>query len=105
MHCFFITLIIHYTAELCVYQLWHTHLFAINVMLSILHILIQMHFLRATVLQQALSTPFVSVPRSIPSSNVMLDYCSCHRIEDNVKALTEAIIFATDNRKSVSNSM
>ena len=59
-----------------------------------------MHLLRATVLQQALSTPLVSVPRSIPPGNVVSDYCSCHRMEDNVTALTEAIVFAVDNRKS-----
>ena len=64
------------------------------------YILLQMHFLRATVLQEALSAPLVSVPRSIPPVNVVSDYCSCHRMEDNVTALTEALVFAVDNRKS-----
>lgn len=63
-------------------------------------ILLQMHFLRASVLQQALSTPYVRVPKSIHPDIVVSDYCSCHRLQDNVKALTEAIVFAVDNRKS-----
>ena len=55
-------------------------------------------------LQQALSTPYVRVPKSIHPDIVVSDYCSCHRLQDNVKALTEAIIFAVDNRKSYTYS-
>ena len=50
-------------------------------------------------LQKALSAPMVTVPRAIQPSIVVSDYCSSHRLQDNIRALTEAIIFAVDHRK------
>ena len=63
---------------------------------------LQAYLLRAIVLQDALMLPFITVPPKIRPANVVADYCNSHRLEDNVSALTEAIIFAVDKNCKLS---
>lgn len=59
---------------------------------------LQLHYLRATVLQKALRTPNVTVPSAYRPDMVVRDFCASHRLKESVHALTEAIIFAVDRR-------
>ena len=62
-----------------------------------------MYYVRAEVLHTALSSQLIAkhVPRDLNHGFVVSDYCESHRLEDNVTALTEAIIIAVDTHSKL----
>lgn len=61
--------------------------------------ILQVYFVRGEVLRLALTTQFFRVPPELNFKMVISDYCESHRLKDNVKALSQAIIVAVDHRK------
>ena len=64
---------------------------------------LQMYNLRADILRKALGSSFHTVPVTLNYGMVVFDYCNSHRLKDSVKALTEAIMIAVDQRKFISS--